>query len=603
MPTVQSIPIAPPAPEKAPAAAKAMGGKKADKSFEDVLSQQKDASDKSQQKNLETGQETGLVSGSPIAEAKAAATSKPTEKDASDKSHRKDLETGPAAGLVPGQAVAVAMAATAAKQTVKGDGHKISAALLNASGAGPTKKSGLGQLSGGKEEPGSTGAAVLTKGPPAKTPSLEDVLKTLGHPAKTAENGKSRSEGDVQKTAASSDNPKFKISNQNQEKVVAGENLKTALAGATENAPAGNDKAQVTSIGMDKAFEMASAVRHGRPTLNEKDGQVKPSAENSGEALSAKGGKGVEAPVAKSLFGKGDSSAIQASAQMAASGQVQKDLAEPHSPAGGKALHAVRDLNGHGETDVASLPGRGANAQGEAPKAAVSVPTIGRVQADGRFLQQVRAAGNGIKKDIQDVKLAATADKSGASAPATGDFSRLIHLQNQPQATPSAGQFPNSSGNVQLPSGQAVSENHILNQVVGQISIGKNHGPSSISIKLHPKELGQIRLDLTVDQTKVKAHLIAQNQQVQDVLERHLPALRSALQQQGLQLDHLQVSVDSRQAGSNMFFQQQQQQQQNSSAFQPRHWTPAAGFSGSSSVSEEVASASARGTGGLSLRI
>ncbi len=582
MPTVQSIPIAPPAPEAAPAVVKATAGKKGDKNFADVLSQQKDAS---------------------------------------DKSHKKDLETASAAGLVPGQTVAAAMAATAAKQTVKGDGHKISAALLNASGAGQTKKGGLGQLPSGKEEPGSTGASVLTKEPPSKTPSLEDVLKTLGHPAKTAENGKSgstehpkmpvvgsrpqsRSEGDVQKTATSSDNPKFKISNQNQEKVVAGENLKTALAGATENAPAGNDKAQVTSIGMDKAFEMASAVRHGRPTLNEKDGQVKPSAENSGEALSAKGGKGVEAPVAKSLFGKGDSSAIQASAQMAASGQVQKDLAEPHSLAGGKALHAVRVPNGHGETDVASLPGRGANAQGEAPKAAVSVPTIGRVQADGRFLQQVRAAGNGIKKDIQDVKLAATADKSGASAPATGDFSRLIHLQNQPQATPSAGQSPNSSGNVQLPSGQAVSENHILNQVVGQISIGKNHGPSSISIKLHPKELGQIKLDLTVDQTKVKAHLIAQNQQVQDVLERHLPALRSALQQQGLQLDHLQVSVDSRQAGSNMFFQQQQQQQQqNPSAFQPRHWTPAAGFSGNSQVSEEVASASARGTGGLSLRI
>jgi len=557
-----------------------MGGKKADKSFADVLSQQKDAS---------------------------------------DKSHQKDLEAGPATGLVPGQAVAVAMVATASKQTVKGDGHKISAALLNASGAGQTKKSGLGQLPSGKEEPGSTGAAVLTKGPPAQTPSLEDVLKTLGHPAKTAENGKSgstehpkmpvagsrpqsRSEGDVQKTAVSSENPKSKVKYQGQEKVVASENLKTALAGATERASADNDKAQVTSIGLDKAFETESAVRHGRPTLNEKDGPVKTSAENSGEALSAKGGKGVKAPVAKSLFGKGDSAAIRSSAQMAVSGQVQKDVAEPHSPASGKALHAVRDFNGHGKTEVASLPGRGATAQGEAPKVAGSVPTIGRVQADGRFLQQVRAAGNEIKKDIQDVKLAATADKSGASAPTTGDFGRLIHLQNQPQATSNTTQSSNSSGNVQLPSGQAVSENHILNQVVGQISIDKNHGASRISIKLHPKELGQIKLDLTVDQTKVKAHLIAQNQQVQDVLERHLPALRSALQQQGLQLDHLQVSVDSRQAGSNMFFQQQQQQQ-NPSAYQPRHWAPTAGFADRSPVSEEGSSASARGTGGLSLRI
>jgi flagellar hook-length control protein FliK len=66
-------------------------------------------------------------------------------------------------------------------------------------------------------------------------------------------------------------------------------------------------------------------------------------------------------------------------------------------------------------------------------------------------------------------------------------------------------------------------------------------------LRLHPAELGSLRIELMVEGDKVRANLHAQTQQVQEVLERNLGQLRNALAEQGLKIDHFQVSSDARQ--------------------------------------------------------
>ena len=82
---------------------------------------------------------------------------------------------------------------------------------------------------------------------------------------------------------------------------------------------------------------------------------------------------------------------------------------------------------------------------------------------------------------------------------------------------------------------------------IEKLTVHNARETSSITLRLHPEELGHVKLELVMDKDSVRAHLHAQSQQVQEVLERHLPRLRDALEMQGLKIDQLQVSVDSQQ--------------------------------------------------------
>ena len=127
---------------------------------------------------------------------------------------------------------------------------------------------------------------------------------------------------------------------------------------------------------------------------------------------------------------------------------------------------------------------------------------------------------------------------------------------------------------VQLASGQQVAESQIFDQVVSHLSGSVNGESGRMVLRLQPAELGSLKLDLAIEGDKISANIHAQNQQVQEVLERHLPQLRNALAEQGLKIEQFQVSVEqSGQQGQydNLSGQQQQfgQSQQQHSRFYP----------------------------------
>ncbi len=150
-----------------------------------------------------------------------------------------------------------------------------------------------------------------------------------------------------------------------------------------------------------------------------------------------------------------------------------------------------------------------------------------------------------------------------------------------------------------LPSGLEVPEQAVLEQVVGHLQLRTSNGPQRLTLRLNPEELGEVRLELIVEKETVRAHLQAQTQQVQEVLEKHLHRLRESFEQQGLKLQEFQVSVDSGRDGGRGFFDHARQQAQTPPAWGSERRQPAP-------VSVEpapIAAARPSHGGALSLRV
>lgn len=153
-------------------------------------------------------------------------------------------------------------------------------------------------------------------------------------------------------------------------------------------------------------------------------------------------------------------------------------------------------------------------------------------------------------------------------------------------------------GSIRLASGEFLSENQIVDQVLERISVERAGNQSRIIVKMNPEELGEVKLALTMEKDQLRAQLLTQNNQVQEILEKHLPKLHEALSQQGVKLEDIQVGVDSnRHSGQEAFADHRQPDTSH------RHQNAPAGIVNNNPVHSANTSAHSVSTEGLSLRI
>jgi hypothetical protein len=165
--------------------------------------------------------------------------------------------------------------------------------------------------------------------------------------------------------------------------------------------------------------------------------------------------------------------------------------------------------------------------------------------------------------DSSETRLA-EAVKSGAGRSDTqmGDFDPA-HISSGQEAAgktdSAAKEFVNIREGVEfvrLPSGQMVDKYAVLDQVINQVSLRNAEEGKTLTLRMHPQELGDLKLDLILEQDKIRVNIQSQTQVVQDVLETHLPRLREALEAQGLKVGDMQLSLDfQQQEGSESFRQ------------------------------------------------
>jgi len=153
-----------------------------------------------------------------------------------------------------------------------------------------------------------------------------------------------------------------------------------------------------------------------------------------------------------------------------------------------------------------------------------------------------------VDKSVSQVPLTQAAINAKQGDVAEGIIPQHSHLHGQPAPVAVAAQgITAPAAAAPFAASQQVADSQIFDQVVTHLSGSDKGDMGRMVLRLHPAELGSLRIELMVEGDRLRANLHAQTQQVQEVLERNLGQLRHSLAEQGLKIDHFQVSSDSRQ--------------------------------------------------------
>lgn len=98
-----------------------------------------------------------------------------------------------------------------------------------------------------------------------------------------------------------------------------------------------------------------------------------------------------------------------------------------------------------------------------------------------------------------------------------------------------------------------ITTEQIINQIVDNIKANVKEGLSTISMQLNPEHLGKLNLLLTSKEGILTANFIVENQQVKESIEINLAQLRESLEEQGIDVENMEVSV-----ANNGYFDQRE---------------------------------------------
>ncbi len=103
----------------------------------------------------------------------------------------------------------------------------------------------------------------------------------------------------------------------------------------------------------------------------------------------------------------------------------------------------------------------------------------------------------------------------------------------------------------------AVRPQAVMNQVLdGAVEVLRN-GSGRVALTLQPPQLGKLDLDISVKDNRVTMIMLADNQEVKQMLQSGMDDLRNALQDKGFQIDRMEVLVQNRPDDAGAGFWQQ----------------------------------------------
>ena len=208
---------------------------------------------------------------------------------------------------------------------------------------------------------------------------------------------------------------------------------------------------------------------------------------------------------------------------MAKEGEVLKNLS------GGEEAQAPQKTKGRSaRTQQPSVPREAPENEGKAAQATPFAETV-RQELAGRAenaWEKLAAAGEGNKQqsagtaqaEIRDVP----AGTGAVSAPPLGRG-----LDNPTPARPQA----------------------VVSQVLEGATQILRSGSGRLVMSLQPPQLGTLDLDVVVQDNRVKMVMLADNQEVKQMLQAGMDDLRNALQDKGFQIDRMEVLVQNRPDG------------------------------------------------------
>lgn len=124
-------------------------------------------------------------------------------------------------------------------------------------------------------------------------------------------------------------------------------------------------------------------------------------------------------------------------------------------------------------------------------------------------------------------------------------------MKTEPAVSTAAGEAVKSPGHEQ-----------ILVQVKEQI--GKavfSADDGRVVLRLHPEELGSLRIDVKLDDQRLRLHIVAENPVVREALAANLDSLKEALSRQQIVMERFDVTTGQGQDQQQLFREHRQQVQ------------------------------------------
>jgi len=90
-----------------------------------------------------------------------------------------------------------------------------------------------------------------------------------------------------------------------------------------------------------------------------------------------------------------------------------------------------------------------------------------------------------------------------------------------------------------------IAEHEIVKQVADKLSMQRFNfkGSEGVTIELEPKELGMLKIELSMHKNFVSADILTQHSSVRDILDKNQTILRDAMANMGFVVDHFSVNV------------------------------------------------------------
>jgi flagellar hook-length control protein FliK len=150
-------------------------------------------------------------------------------------------------------------------------------------------------------------------------------------------------------------------------------------------------------------------------------------------------------------------------------------------------------------------------------------------------------------------------DKGTADSFMNGQFhATLMHQQGSADGTSAAGTVSAPAQSTGTAQQSGLSE-QILQQVKDRLA---NHevkaGNDQIVLKLSPENLGDLKLNLSMDGQRLKVEIVAENHMVRDALLQNSDSLKETLARQNISMESFDVTTNGRGAGNPGQGQQQQ---------------------------------------------
>lgn len=144
---------------------------------------------------------------------------------------------------------------------------------------------------------------------------------------------------------------------------------------------------------------------------------------------------------------------------------------------------------------------------------------------------------------------------------ATMPAERLASMPGDVARSAESGGAEGKAAQPNIPAHQFAAE--MSRFMVKRMTIMQSPGISEAKLKLVPEHLGQLDVKIVMMNGQVTAYFAVESLQAKELLESQLPLLRASLQQQGIQVDKLEVAQQH--AAESGLFQEQRQRQPHQS--------------------------------------